>query len=462
MKRIRFYFALWASKLARAAIRLMGRNASFWPGKIALRLCPDFIGQCGRPETVVSVTGTNGKTTCCNMLIDFFTRGGETVLNNRLGSNTNAGIASALSQGNTWGGKARQKLAVLEVDERSSRLVYPYIRPDYILITDLFRDSILRNANAEFIAGILDSSIPENTKLVLNGDDLISSRVALRNRRVYYGIGRLPTDTDTCRNIINDVRVCPVCQSPLASDYVHYCHIGRVRCPKCGFASPEPDYFADSLDFENSAIHIAEKDGGETYHLAADSIFNAYDVLGVIALLREMGHSRAEVKAAMEEIRIVGTRYLTEQAGDVSVVDHLAKGLNPVACSLVFDWLSRRPGKKELILLLSSDPYELPENVTWLYDTDFEFLNSPDITRIVVGGKRLEDYRLRLLIAGVPEDKIVCCASEAETVEHLELAAGETVYFLHDFLRMPYNLHLGEQIRGRIRERVAGREEAGK
>ena len=63
MNKIRFYLALYAAKGAQLAMKLLGRNATFLPGKIAIRLCPHFLRYLNPPKTVVAVTGTNGKTT---------------------------------------------------------------------------------------------------------------------------------------------------------------------------------------------------------------------------------------------------------------------------------------------------------------------------------------------------------------------------------------------------------------
>lgn len=65
-------------------------NASYFPGKLAVKLCPDFMGCIDKPKTIITVTGTNGKTTVCNMIIDILEANGYDVLNNRAGSNVNA------------------------------------------------------------------------------------------------------------------------------------------------------------------------------------------------------------------------------------------------------------------------------------------------------------------------------------------------------------------------------------
>lgn len=80
-------------------------------------------------------------------------------------------------------GKAKKKLAVLEIDERSANKIYPYITPTYLVCTNLFRDSLMRNAHTEFICDILNKYIPKETIMIENADDLICSHVAEQNKK---------------------------------------------------------------------------------------------------------------------------------------------------------------------------------------------------------------------------------------------------------------------------------------
>ena len=234
-KNLRFLSALFISKAAMFTQKLFGMNASYFPGKLAITLCPDFLSQIDKPETIISVTGTNGKTTVCNMIIDALMANGYDVLNNRAGSNINAGVASALISGSTLIGKAKKKIAVFEIDERSSKLIYPYVQPTYAVCTNLFRDSIHRNAHPEFIFRIISESLPKTSHLILNADDLISARLAPENTRTYFSIAPMNSDLPESINIINDMRICPNCHSALKYHYVRYHHIGNAYCPSCGF-----------------------------------------------------------------------------------------------------------------------------------------------------------------------------------------------------------------------------------
>ena len=106
MKRIRFYIAMLAGKLSLLALKILGRNATYLPGKIALMVDKKFLGGLKQPKTVIAVTGTNGKTTVSNLLNSILLANGYSVTNNSLGSNVQAGVATALLEDSTFSGKA--------------------------------------------------------------------------------------------------------------------------------------------------------------------------------------------------------------------------------------------------------------------------------------------------------------------------------------------------------------------
>jgi UDP-N-acetylmuramoyl-L-alanyl-D-glutamate--2,6-diaminopimelate ligase len=311
-----------------------------------LKLCPDFLARVGKPKRIIAVTGTNGKTTVSNLINDVLTQNGYRVLNNQLGSNVAAGIATSLLMGCGLFGKTKYDTAVFEVDERSSGRIYPHVRPELLVITNLFRDSIMRNAHPQYIAGIIEGAVPEATKLVLNADDLISAGVSPRNPRVYFGLDRMATDVTDCINLINDMRACPVCRGELIYDYRRYHHIGRVHCRDCGFKSPDSDYLGTDIDLGSMTMTVADRDGRMTYGLLSDSVFNIYNMVTVIAALREFGLSHGEIKAGFEKTTIVETRFNVQDAGDVKIVMQMSKDRNALACSRAFDYISGLPATR--------------------------------------------------------------------------------------------------------------------
>ena len=413
-------------------MRLLRYNATNYPGELALKLCPDFLGRIGKPKTIVAVTGTNGKTTVSNLLCDTLEKAGKRPLNNRLGSNIASGIATSLLTGADLFGRCRYELAVFETDERSAPRIYPYLKPDLIVITNLFRDSIMRNAHPEYIAGILSKYIPTGSKLVVNADDLISCRVAPQCARAYFGLERLPGDLTECINLINDMRTCPACGEKLRYEYLRYHHIGRAYCEKCGFRSPEYDY-AGTADLDAMTVTVRDGGGEGVYPLPSDAVFNIYNIVTVVSALRELGFSHEELTSLMRDAHIVETRYNVSEAGGVRVVMQMAKDRNALACSRAFDYVTGLPGRKKFLLMMNnvSDEKNWSENVCWLYDCDFEFLTRGDVALVAATGPRAYDYRLRLLLAGVPEEHIVCVSDELEAAGKLELEPGDSVYILY-------------------------------
>ena len=70
MGKLRYYIAFYISKIAIVALKILRRNATYMPGKIAIKICPEFLKYIDKPEKIIAVTGTNGKTTVCNIIND--------------------------------------------------------------------------------------------------------------------------------------------------------------------------------------------------------------------------------------------------------------------------------------------------------------------------------------------------------------------------------------------------------
>ena len=167
--------------------------------------------------------------------------------------------------------------------------------------------------------------------------------------------------------------------------------------------------------------------------MLSESVFNIYNLTTAVALLREFGFEHSELSDIINSINIVSTRYDEEFSGDVRIVMQMAKEKNALACSRAFDYVSSLPGKKRIFLMMNclGDEKHWSENVCWLYDCDFEFLTRGEIDRIVATGPRCLDYKLRLLLAGVPEEKIICWRDELEAVEKIEPEPGDSVFILY-------------------------------
>ena len=449
-KTFRFYIALWVAKCTSFILKVLKRNATYMPGKIALTICPNFLGMLEKPKTIVGVTGTNGKTTVCNMINDILTANKFDFINNKYGSNIDGGIATTLIQGSNGLGKAKKDLAVLEIDERSANKIYPYITPTYLVCTNLFRDSLMRNAHTEFISDILNKYIPKETIMIENADDLICSHIAEQNKKIYFSIAKLPTDLDHCENITRDIRVCPKCNNKIEYEYVRYHHIGKSHCTKCDYKTPDADYVLTNLDLESKKMTVKSGEKEETYDLISDNIINIYNMLAVTIVLKQLGLTHDQINSSFKGLKIVETRYSKEEYKNYEIVTQLAKGMNPIACSLAFRYTKQQPGNKAVIIILDDLHEEAKgsEDTAWQYDTDYEFLNDESIKQVIIAGPRYMDSYIRCLIANIKPEVLVHKKDLIEATSELKLDGIDKIFILHDL----YSIEETKQIKQKVKE----------
>jgi UDP-N-acetylmuramyl tripeptide synthase len=431
---LRLLLTIWVAKLAGVAIRALGRQGTHTPGLIARTLYPEILGAIRSPERVVVVTGTNGKTTVSNLLTEALQAEGMRVASNRIGSNLVAGIATTLIGAVTWTGRPRADIAVLEMDERSAKLVLPGLAPDLLVCMNLTRDSIKRNAHPAYIAWILSSAMPAHTSLVLNADDLIAASLGSEsNPRTFFAVDRLPTDGQRPSGAAVDVAICPVCDHTLAWDYWRFNHIGKAFCPACGFRSPEAAYRAHGIDA--SAVQLTLELDGESRpaRLINDNVVNVYNEIAVAAVLDRLGVPRDRIVAAFEHLEPPTTRFASAVIGGVQLVRLLTKGLVGVACSRAFEYLASFAGRKAIVLNIDevSERVTEVENTAWTYDADYEYLADESLGQVVVGGVRRYDQALRLAIAGVDPERIVTMESEIAAADRIALDGADDVFNLH-------------------------------
>jgi UDP-N-acetylmuramyl tripeptide synthase len=199
----RFALALAAGKGAATASRVLGvGGGTSFPGAAARWIDPHVLEKAAAASDArkVVVTGSNGKTTTCRMLAALARAGGLSVSQNRTGSNLLQGVISAAVQATDLRGRMDSQLLLLEVDEATVRLVAPEVRPDTILVTNIFRDQLDRFGELYAMAKMLEAEIealPASATVVLNGDDPLVASLApgAPARRLYYGIRTDSADT---------------------------------------------------------------------------------------------------------------------------------------------------------------------------------------------------------------------------------------------------------------------------
>ena len=145
---------------------------------------------------------------------------------------------------------------VFEVDEGSFPNIVKYLKPDYVVITNFFRDQLDRFGEIENTSKIVYEALkPLDTTLILNADDpMVSKFKDLNKRNVYYGVEKSKFSTLDQRVV--ESRFCPVCTNSLDYEYFNYGQLGKYLCGKCGFENPEYDYKITSIKYSEDAYHF--------------------------------------------------------------------------------------------------------------------------------------------------------------------------------------------------------------
>ena len=152
------------------------RPAANFPGKVALYVDPAIIGDMAYKiqKGSVIVVGTNGKTTVTNMLADALEAAGQRVICNRTGANLDSGVATSLLHADVsdWG--------IFESDELWMAKILPFLKSDYVVLLNLFRDQLDRVGEIDKVQDSIVNALASSpsTVLIYNADDPLCTAIA--------------------------------------------------------------------------------------------------------------------------------------------------------------------------------------------------------------------------------------------------------------------------------------------
>lgn len=403
------------ARLIKLAIKLIGRSSgTSFVGMFTLKTNPDFLNFCSKYilHEKISVTGTNGKTTTSGLIAQILEANKKEVIHNAQGANMLTGIANVFAT--TVVPAKRYDNCVLESDEAYLSKLYDYMKLDYLVVTNLFRDQLDRYGELDTTAKKIQSAIDKNKDLVLllNADDPLVANLGHNNKRLYYGFENIEfTGTRTISNAPAEMFNC-VCGKPLEYTKRFYAQQGHYYC-SCGYKRPECDYKGNAK-IHNDYIEISITHNGVETHYTFDSIglYNAYNALAAISMALEIGYTQEEIQNALNSYQAMfGRAEKTEINGHKAIIQLIK---NPAGASEVLKTvdLSSR------ILIAINDNFADGRDVSWLWDAEFELLKDTEKT-IITSGIRANDMALRLKYAGVPSEKIKVVQNLFEAIDEV-------------------------------------------
>lgn len=472
MRSIRTGTALAAAGAIRFVLRLLGKGATTLPGKVALRISPSFLEDISRNQNVITVTGTNGKTTTTHMITEILRGAGYFVGTNVSGANLASGLATTFAEHDTEARRARRKgipvAFVMETDEAAFAITAGKIKPRVCVVTNLFRDQLDRFGELLYTRSCIEKGLDAtNGRILLNADDSMIS--ALRNgreeRTEFFGLDEASMPRNNVTNAYikgvlpfsSDAEYCLKCKKKFEYSARSFGHFGVYSCPSCGDRRQKPDYSAYLEDGSAStapdpstptppasrALMILS-DGNEKAEtiLSIPGMHNAYNSAAAIGACRIFGREAGDAKLTLSfcaktlaTVRPAFGRTEQISVGDKSFCILLVK--NPIGLDRALTHVSEAADIGGLYLLLNSNIAD-GTDVSWIWDVDFESKKYPE--SIYVSGERYAEMLLRLVYSGaVPEEIRHEEMNRSEVLFEEALAAcpvGKCLYILPNYTAM--------------------------
>ncbi len=412
LERIKLMLAVWASRLVMLLCRIARFRGSALPGKYALRLCPAFLAAAAAQvrKKIIVVCGTNGKTTTNNLIASAAELEGFAVVCNRAGANMLNGIAAAFAQKMDFLGRLDCDYACIEADEATLPLLFDHFTADVICATNLFRDQLDRYGEIDIASALLKKAFDKapDAVYVLNADDPVTSVFGNDRQAYYYGI--MQNTALVCCDEVRDGGSCQLCGQPLCYDYYNYGQLGRYRCAGCGCQNPLISVGADAIYIKDGELDFDIVNTGglagvppEAHiHSGVAGLYNVYNMLAAYCVCAVAGVCPAAAAEAMAVQQPEPGRMSRFEIGGKCVYLVLSKnptGFNQSVTSVLNDC---RP--KDLLLVLNDNAQD-GEDISWIWDVDFESLMDSGAHCTITGQRRYDMY-LRLKYAGYEQDRL--------------------------------------------------------
>jgi UDP-N-acetylmuramyl tripeptide synthase len=400
------YFAKIIAFLSRLFSKGSGTSL---PGLVVEKYFVKILQNLAKEYSEITfISGTNGKTTTRAMLVYIYEKQGRKVCTNRGGANIIRGIASSLLLDLDFFGRAKSEYLILEVEEASLPILTKYIKPQNIILTNLFRDQLdvygeidqtmkyflesLKNLgiknkvktkkaanslalNNKIFTKFKNSKRPQGLKVYINYDD--KKLLTLIDKLNFYSIGfSLEMDDQ---------------DKP------------KYEKSESVVSFPDELYLASNILSKNLRTSFSIKVDKNKEFLVETRLpgsFNVYNSLPAFLI----GYEKfgADIIPSMKEFSPVfgrGERVLLENSKEL--IMFLVK--NPAGFDEVLKLIKHDFEDQEINLCIAiNDKIADGKDVSWLWDISLEdFVENQKIKGLITSGSRGLDMLLRLQYSGL-------------------------------------------------------------
>ncbi len=497
------WLAATIARAAGRLSRRLGRGGgTTLPGLMLNRLRPQAIAEMASavPNGVILLSGTNGKTTTARLVRAALDASGARVVANTAGSNLERGVATALLHAEdpdiALFEVDEAALGALVTQTRPRVVVLMNLFRD-----QLDRYGELEHLAQSWRAVVAELD-PETT-LVYNADDPAVAEVGAEHpNSVCYGIED-PFVGREHRSHAADNTDCRRCDAPLQYRMVTIGHLGRWECPSCGLTRPQPDVRATNVEFQGmdgqqltistpgepdrgqtdrqtlepyrgqtdrqtlepyrgqtdrqtlepyrgqTDRQTPEPDRGQTdrqtlepigvsvdVSLRLPGLPNTYNAVAAAAAALAVGLAPETIAEALGRRRAAFGRAEHIGVGEARVTTLLAK--NPAGANENLHMVLNESHPLHLLILLNDRTAD-GQDVSWIWDVDYELLLDQDrLASVTLGGTRAHDLALRFRYAGADAARMAVVPEPAAALDTALQACGPTgrLYVLPTYTAM--------------------------
>ena len=439
MSKLRFYLALWMSKIVAIIIRIIDESrGTNLPGAVALKIDPIFIKHVKglNPEKTVFITGTNGKSSTTKLLDHILKETGHKVISNLGGANLTAGVAVPLLKNCSVTGKLSCDFMVMETDERYISRIREQLPAKYLAITNIQKDQVQRNGEPSFIRGKIRDVIKPDMTVFFNNDEPnnLSLKAAGPERAVRYGVAAHEKSFVKERDFFAVTMPCPVCHSSLSFHRHNMENIGSFSCSKCGFSNDAtPEYYTSSASFEKEEFVL----NGTTFAFRCNRNEFLYSYTLATSIALELGVPKEEVQKALASYNKKVGQWEDRKVGKHNVKYFRIKQENSETLQSAISTIGSDKNPKTVIMGLDEYIDFYPEyiNGCYMFDSSFKPFLDSDTKQCICTSPALGHVgALRFIYEGFdPSDVIVLPDSKETTLDKaLSEKSADNIYLIEE------------------------------
>jgi UDP-N-acetylmuramyl tripeptide synthase len=424
---MRMIFAIFLCRIANFMSKLITRKeGSVIGGYWALKVYPNIIKKIKLPQTIIGVTGSSGKSSTTELLAHVLKDCNKSVIYNKSGSNTVNAITSLILSNTNYKGIVHKDVLLMELDERHMKEVFNYFSPNYLIITNITRDQPPRNAHPEFIYDEIDKVINDKVHLILNADDPLVNKFGYfhKNKVTYFAMDENGYSKKNYLNNI-DAAYCPICSTKLNYSFYHYGHLGNYSCSNCNFKRDHIDYLAHNIDLKHRIMYIND----EKVNLPSTFLYSVYYTTAVYTMVNILNIQIEKILFAINDNAFKPKRLNIYTLNNRKWQMLVSKNENNLSYKQSIDYIVDSPGKKTIILGFENSSRRYKENdISWIWDIDFEVLNNKNIDKILIIGRFKYDMLTRLEYTGINKNKLILVEDIDKIISIINKKTKGTIY----------------------------------